>query len=66
MEANISVMDVAQKQMKMTINLKGMAKFRVRLKLVVFLLWLVQKVSPFPVIVNDDDKQESIKETATT
>ena len=66
MEANISVMDVAQRQMKMTINLKGMARFRIRLKLIIFLLWLVQKVSPFPVIVNNDDEQESVKETATT
>lgn len=55
---DININEVVQEKVKMTINLKGMGRFKVRLKLIVFLLRMIKWISPFPVIVNQTQEGE--------
>lgn len=49
----INVMEEAQKRFTLTIKLKGMTRFKIRLKIMIFLFWLIKIISPMPVVVEE-------------
>ena len=50
----VNIMDEAKEKMTINVKMKGMGQFKVRLKIIVSLLWVIKWISPCPMIVNKE------------